>query len=174
MGIIIQLATQSLTVLDQQNKVKTFDIKLIRSKKNMVSRTNTLLDVRQMQVREGDSVLIVEGDFKGKNGVVKRIWRNFVFVHVAGLNENNGIVLVRNRQIEADADNPQKKRFDTKDAIESLARRPGAVDYASTKQGSRNKKELLKDGTSVMVKEGRYKGLKGYVFDSNGARAQVA
>ena len=167
MGIIIQLATQSLTVLDQQNKVKTFDIKLIRSKKNMVSRTNTLLDVRQMQVREGDSVLIVEGDFKGKNGVVKRIWRNFVFVH-------NGIVLVRNRQIEADADNPQKKRFDTKDAIESLARRPGAVDYASTKQGSRNKKELLKDGTSVMVKEGRYKGLKGYVFDSNGARGQVA
>ena len=48
------------------------------------------------------------------------------------------------------------------------------MDYASTKQGSRNKKELLKDGTSVMVKEGRYKGLKGYVFDSNGARGQVA
>ena len=49
-----------------------------------------------------------------------------------------------------------------------MAMRPGSVDYASTKQGSRNKKETLKDGTSVMVKEGRYKGLKGYVFDSNG------
>ena len=167
MGIIIQLA-QSLTVLDQQNKVRTFDIKFIRSKKNTISRTSTLLDVRQMQVREGDSVLIVEGDFKGKNGIVKRIWRNFVFVHVAGLNENNGIVLVRNRQIEGDTDNQQKKRYDTKDAIENMAMRPGSVDYASTKQGSRNKKETLKDGTSVMVKEGRYKGLKGYVFDSNG------
>lgn len=168
MGIIIQLAAQSLTVLDQQNKVRTFDIKFIRSKKNTISRTSTLLDVRQMQVREGDSVLIVEGDFKGKNGIVKRIWRNFVFVHVAGLNENNGIVLVRNRQIEGDTDNQQKKRYDTKDAIENMAMRPGSVDYASTKQGSRNKKETLKDGTSVMVKEGRYKGLKGYVFDSNG------
>lgn len=168
MGIIIQLAAQSLTVLDQQNKVRTFDIKFIRSKKNTISRTSTLLDVRQMQVREGDSVLIVEGDFKGKNGIVKRIWRNFVFVHVAGLNENNGIVLVRNRQIEGDTDNQQKKRYDTKDVIENMAMRPGSVDYASTKQGSRNKKETLKDGTSVMVKEGRYKGLKGYVFDSNG------
>ena len=168
MGIIIQLAAQSLTVLDQQNKVRTFDIKFIRSKKNTISRTSTLLDVRQMQVRVGDSVLIVEGDFKGKNGIVKRIWRNFVFVHVAGLNENNGIVLVRNRQIEGDTDNQQKKRYDTKDAIENMAMRPGSVDYASTKQGSRNKKETLKDGTSVMVKEGRYKGLKGYVFDSNG------
>ena len=168
MGIIIQVAAQSLTVLDQQNKVRTFDIKFIRSKKNTISRTSTLLDVRQMQVREGDSVLIVEGDFKGKNGIVKRIWRNFVFVHVAGLNENNGIVLVRNRQIEGDTDNQQKKRYDTKDAIENMAMRPGSVDYASTKQGSRNKKETLKDGTSVMVKEGRYKGLKGYVFDSNG------
>ena len=168
MGIIIQLAAQSLTVLDQQNKVRTFDIKFIRSKKNTISRTSTLLDVRQMQVREGDSVLIVEGDFMGKNGIVKRIWRNFVFVHVAGLNENNGIVLVRNRQIEGDTDNQQKKRYDTKDAIENMAMRPGSVDYASTKQGSRNKKETLKDGTSVMVKEGRYKGLKGYVFDSNG------
>ena len=168
MDIIIQLAAQSLTVLDQQNKVRTFDIKFIRSKKNTISRTSTLLDVRQMQVREGDSVLIVEGDFKGKNGIVKRIWRNFVFVHVAGLNENNGIVLVRNRQIEGDTDNQQKKRYDTKDAIENMAMRPGSVDYASTKQGSRNKKETLKDGTSVMVKEGRYKGLKGYVFDSNG------
>ena len=168
MGIIIQLAAQSLTVLDQQNKVRTFDIKFIRSKKNTISRTSTLLDVRQMQVREGNSVLIVEGDFKGKNGIVKRIWRNFVFVHVAGLNENNGIVLVRNRQIEGDTDNQQKKRYDTKDAIENMAMRPGSVDYASTKQGSRNKKETLKDGTSVMVKEGRYKGLKGYVFDSNG------
>ena len=168
MGIILPLAAQSLTVLDQQNKVRTFDIKFIRSKKNTISRTSTLLDVRQMQVREGDSVLIVEGDFKGKNGIVKRIWRNFVFVHVAGLNENNGIVLVRNRQIEGDTDNQQKKRYDTKDAIENMAMRPGSVDYASTKQGSRNKKETLKDGTSVMVKEGRYKGLKGYVFDSNG------
>lgn len=155
-------------MLDQSGKVCSFDLKKIRSKRNMVSRTAVIMDVRQNQLREGDAVLIVEGDYKGKRGTVKRLWRNLVFVKCSSVSENNGIVLVRNRQVELDADNQVKKRFDSKENVEMQSLRPGQVDFASTKLGSRNKKELLKDGTQVMVTEGRYKGLRGYVLDSNG------
>ena len=134
----------------------------------MVSKTAVIMDVRQNQLREGDAVLIVEGDYKGKRGTVKRLWRNLVFIKCTSVNENNGIVLVRNRQVELDADNQVKKRYDSKENVEMQSLRPGQVDFASTKLGSRNKKELLKDGPQVMVTEGRYKGLRGYILDSNG------
>ena len=135
MGVIIQLSPKTATVLDQAGKVCSFDIKKLRTKRNAQSRTAVIMDVRQNQLREGDAVLIVEGDHKGKRGSVKRLWRNLVFVKSPAVSENNGLVLVRNRQV-----------------------------------GSRNKKELLKDGTQVVVTEGRYKGLRGYVLDSNGRR----
>ena len=70
----------------------------------MVSKTAVIMDVRQNQLREGDAVLIVEGDYKGKRGTVKRLWRNLVFIKCTSVNENNGIVLVRNRQVELDAE----------------------------------------------------------------------
>ena len=168
MGVIIQLAPQTIKVLDQHGKVRTFDIKIIRNKKNMASRTSTMVDSRHNQVHEGDAISIVEGEYKGKNGMVKRIWRNYVYIHCKEVSENNGIVLVRNRQIELDESSQKKSRFDSKDHVESMSMRPGAVDYASTKQGSRNKKDNLRDGTTVMVKTGRFKGLRGYIFDSNG------
>lgn len=167
--MIIQLSPQTITVLDQQNKVRTFDIKIIRNKKNMISRTSTLVDSRHDQVHECDAITVVEGEYKGKNGMVKRIWRNFVFVHSKEVPENNGIILVRNRQVELDESSQKKSRFDSKENVEAMSMRPGAVDYASTKQGSRNKKDNLRDGTTVMVKTGRYKGLKGYIYDSNGS-----
>lgn len=154
--------------MDQQGKIRSFDLHLIRSKKNNVSHNSNLLDVRQNQVHENDAVLIVEGDYKGRTGTVKRIWRNFVYVKCSSISEYNGIVLVRNRQIELDVENQPKKRIDSKDAIESLRRRPGEVDWSSTKRGSRDKRDNLKDGVNVIVKEGRFKGLRGYVFDSNG------
>ena len=166
--MIIQLSPQTITVLDQHSKVRTFDIKIIRNKKNMVSRTSTLVDSRHNQVHEGDAVSIVEGEYKGRNGMVKRIWRNYVYIHSKEVPENNGIMLVRNRQVELDESSQRKNQFDSKDHFEVMSVKPGSVDYSSTKQGSRNKKDNLRDGTMVMVKIGRFKGLRGYVFDSNG------
>ena len=168
MGVIIQLSPKTATVLDQAGKVCSFDIKKLRTKRNAQSRAAVIMDVRQNQLREGDAVLIVEGDHKGKRGSVKRLWRNLVFVKSPAVSENNGLVLVRNRQVELDAENQTKKRYDSKESVEIQNLRPGQVDFASTKLGSRNKKELLKDGTQVVVTEGRYKGLRGYVLDSNG------
>ena len=170
MGVIIQLSPKTATVLDQAGKVCSFDIKKLRTKRNAQSRTAVIMDVRQNQLREGDAVLIVEGDHKGKRGSVKRLWRNLVFVKSPAVSENNGLVLMRNRQVELDAENQTKKRYDSKESVEIQNLRPGQVDFASTKLGSRNKKELLKDGTQVVVTEGRYKGLRGYVLDSNGRR----
>ena len=164
----MQLSPQQLTVLDQQGKIRTFNLYLIRSKKNNISRNSTLLDAEQSQVQENDPVRIKEGDYKGKSGTVKRIWRNFVYVKCPSISEYNGIVLVRNRQIVLDAENQPKKRTDSKDAVEALQLRPGAVDWSSTKRGSRDKRDTLKDGVNVIVKEGCFKGLRGYVFDSNG------
>ena len=126
MGVIIQLSPKTATVLDQAGKVCSFDIKKLRTKRNAQSRAAVIMDVRQNQLREGDAVLIVEGDHKGKRGSVKRLWRNLVFVKSPAVSENNGLVLVRNRQVELDAEN------------------------------------------QVVVTEGRYKGLRGYVLDSNG------
>lgn len=166
--MIIQLSPKTVTVLDQAAKVCSFDIKKLRTKRNAQSRAAVIMDVRQNQLREGDAVLIVEGDYKGKRGSVKRLWRNLVFVKSPAVSENNGLVLVRNRQVELDAENQTKKRYDSKESVEIQNLRPGQVDFASTKLGSRNKKELLKDGTQVVVTEGRYKGLRGYVLDSNG------
>lgn len=166
--MIIQLSPKTVTVLDQAAKVSSFDIKKLRTKRNAQSRAAVIMDVRQNQLREGDAVLIVEGDYKGKRGSVKRLWRNLVFVKSPAVSENNGLVLVRNRQVELDAENQTKKRYDSKESVEIQNLRPGQVDFASTKLGSRNKKELLKDGTQVVVTEGRYKGLRGYVLDSNG------
>ena len=155
MGVIIQLSPKTATVLDQAGKVCSFDIKKLRTKRNAQSRTAVIMDVRQNQLREGDAVLIVEGDHKGKRGSVKRLWRNLVFVKSPAVSENNGLVLVRNRQVELDAENQTKKRYDSKESVEIQNLRPGQVDFASTKLGSRNKKELLKDGTQVVVTEGR-------------------
>ena len=123
----MQLSPQQLTVLDQQGKIRTFNLYLIRSKKNNISRNSTLLDAEQSQVQENDPVRIKEGDYKGKSGTVKRIWRNFVYVKCPSISEYNGIVLVRNRQIVLDAENQPKKRTDSKDAVEALQLRPGAV-----------------------------------------------
>ena len=165
---MIQLTREILTVLDQNGRVSNFDIKRIRTKRNKQSRDSIVMDVRQNKLHENDSVLIVEGDYKGKKGVVKRLWRNQVFVKCPSVNEHGGLVVVRNRQVEVDGESKEKRQMDSRESIETQNFRPGRMDYASTKQGSKDKKEQLNDGKQIIVTQGRYKGLRGYILDSNG------
>ena len=95
MGVIIQLTREILTVLDQNGRVGNFDLKRIRTKRNKQSRDSVVMDVRQNKLHENDSVLIVEGDHKGRKGIIKRLWRNQVFVKCQSVSANNGMVTAR-------------------------------------------------------------------------------
>lgn len=87
-GVVIQLEKDLLQVLDNHNKVRP--VRPVDAQPHKKSATAVALDSEQQTVGTNDIVRIVEGQYKGKTGTVRHIFRAFLFLYSPSMMTNSG------------------------------------------------------------------------------------
>lgn len=90
-GVIVKVERDSFMLLDTTGNLKHVRLQEMGPKR----RSGVSYDRQQVQIAAGDMVKILDGKYKGKQGTVKYVCRNHVFVHTRDLTENSGIFVVR-------------------------------------------------------------------------------
>jgi transcription elongation factor SPT5 len=87
-GVVIQLEKDLLQVLDNHNKVRP--VRPVDAQPHKKSATAVALDSEQQTVGTNDIVRIVDGQYKGKTGTVRHIFRAFLFLYSPSMMTNSG------------------------------------------------------------------------------------
>ena len=87
-GVVIQLEKDMLQVLDNHNKVRP--VRPSDAQPHKKSATAVALDSEQQTVGMNDIVRIIDGQYKGKTGTVRHIFRAFLFLYSPAMMTNSG------------------------------------------------------------------------------------
>ena len=80
-GIIVKVGREEFDVVNQAGSTIQVNPEQMRGKRNSNSLRATALDFGSNPVRVGDSVNILDGEYKNKSGTIKHIFRAFLFLH---------------------------------------------------------------------------------------------
>lgn len=122
------------------------------------------------EIRHGDSVREVYGE--QRSGVIRHIYRSFLFLHNKAQAENAGISVVRTTNVvtvSARGGRPTGPDLTKMNPALTMQTPGGGAGMQPPQRGGRDK--LI--GKTVTVRKGRYKGLVGIVRDSDERTAQV-
>jgi transcription elongation factor SPT5 len=96
-GVIVRVGREEFTVINNHCIAREARPEELRGKRNTASMRAVALDVQANQIRQGDSVTIVEGPHKGKVATIKRMSRAQLFLYSQFRSEHSGIFVVRSR-----------------------------------------------------------------------------
>lgn len=96
-GVIVRVGREEFTVINNHGIAREARPEELRGKRNTASMRAVALDVQANQIRQGDSVTIVEGPHKGKVATIKRMSRAQLFLYSQFRSEHSGIFVVRSR-----------------------------------------------------------------------------
>lgn len=94
---ILDVTKHSLKLIDTRSEIKNVSVKdvtpLTQNKPNGI-------DSKRNPITKFDNVKITSGPYKGKKGVIKNIFKNFVFLHNNDFVSTNGIFVDKTENIE--------------------------------------------------------------------------
>eukprot|EP01133_Synstelium_polycarpum_P016133 gene16133-19196_t len=92
-GVIIKVERDSFKILDESSNVTTVKLQEVGNKRRLKSTT---LDVHNNTIGQTDAVEVVDGQYRGKQGTILHVSRNFLFLKSKDyVFENGGIFVVR-------------------------------------------------------------------------------
>jgi transcription elongation factor SPT5 len=106
-----------------------------------------------------DAVRVVDGTYRGREGTVKHVFRQFVFIHARDMIDNSGMFVVKGKQCEVSGGRLR--------STNQMQRMPRPFSFAK-----RGRKHHLTDKV-VIITRGMYKGYLGNVKDANDMTARV-
>eukprot|EP01088_Endostelium_zonatum_P020869 TRINITY_DN78_c0_g1_i1.p1 TRINITY_DN78_c0_g1~~TRINITY_DN78_c0_g1_i1.p1 ORF type:complete len:1177 (+),score=447.91 TRINITY_DN78_c0_g1_i1:70-3531(+) len=92
-GVIVKVDREGFKVLDQNGQVSAVKLQEVINKRT--NKRAVAFDKHHHQIGVGDVLQVVEGNFKGKQGTIRHIYRYFCFLHSNDILENTGIFVVR-------------------------------------------------------------------------------
>lgn len=95
-GVIVRLERESFAVLNQHGKVVQVKPQAVTKKKG---RSPVALDSEQNQIQTNDIVKVIEGEFEGKQGEIKHLYRGHAFIHCKLVLENGGLFVAKSKQL---------------------------------------------------------------------------
>ncbi|KAJ5675547.1 Transcription elongation factor spt5 [Penicillium macrosclerotiorum] len=166
-GCVVKVDRESLRVLDQNGSVRNVLPTQIANKITP-RRDAVATDRNGAEIRHGDTVRELYGE--QRNGVIRHIFRAFLFLHNKAQAENAGISVVRpNSVVTVSARGGRPTGPDLTKLNPALAMQQGRNQMPPPKRGGPDR--LI--GKTVTVRKGRYKGLVGVVRDADDTSAQV-
>jgi transcription elongation factor SPT5 len=94
MAVVIKSDKDVYKVLDNNGVVRSLRLQEMGPKRNTRDGYR-MLDKNATQFGVGDSLRVVDGPYKGREGVAKQLFRAFVFIHARDVVENSGIFVTR-------------------------------------------------------------------------------
>jgi len=96
-GVIVRLERETFSVLNQHGKVVQVKPQAVSKRKG---RTAIALDSEQNQIQVRDIVKVIDGQFEGKQGEIKHLYRGNAFIQSKTVLENGGIFVVKSRSLQ--------------------------------------------------------------------------
>jgi transcription elongation factor SPT5 len=162
MGVITKVEKEIFHVLDNNGSVKTLSLQEIGPKRN-TSEGYKIPEKNSQLVGVNDTIRVIDGQYKGREAVVKQIYRVFLFCHARDLLENGGIFVVRAKQCEL------------RGVIKDGAMRPPSAQQGKKTLGfiyrKRTNHPML--NKTVRITKGPYKGYLGIIKDVTDTQARV-
>jgi transcription elongation factor SPT5 len=162
MGVIIKVEKETFHILDNNGTIKTISLQEVGPKRN-TAEGYKIPEKNSQLVGANDTVRVIDGQYKGREAIVKQIYRIFLFCHARDLLENGGIFVVRAKQCEL--------RGVVKD---------GAMRPPSTQQGAKNRGFIYRKRSNhpmlnktIRITKGPYKGYLGIVKDVTDTMARI-
>lgn len=110
MGVIVKIERDIFSVLDNNGVLQSVPLQQMGYKKS--SREAVAYDANNTQISAGDSIRVEQGVHKGKQGVLKHIFRHHLFLYANDYTDNAGIYVAKAQQcvLSGSKMNPLKKR----------------------------------------------------------------
>jgi transcription elongation factor SPT5 len=159
-GVIVRIDSDGAHILEENGKVRQIKLQGIRGKKD--SKKSLGRDVDGNTIGKGDAIQIVDGTHMSKKGLVKHIFRFFVFVHNREIPENNGIFVVKGKQCKLRGHSQNSMMQGTNTVGRTNPTNFGTKPvYNGNRPSSRRNDTLL--SKTVTITRGPWKGLAGIV-----------
>ena len=170
-GVIVKIENDMYQVIDQNGMVRTLESLNELTQKKRDSRRAVALDFNSNQIKVGDNVRIVDGEYKNRLGNVLHIFRSFIFVKSNEIITNCGVYVFRNSNIELVGANKNTAIQQPNPGMAAGYSAPSFRPSGGMGAGRGRRDPLL--GKSVHITNGPYKGYLGIVKDSNDQTARV-
>jgi transcription elongation factor SPT5 len=161
-GCIVGFDSHSFRVLSIQNKILTLTANSIHLKQEQRNPPATLDSLGQV-IDLNISVDIIQGVYKGFEGEVKRIYRNFVFVYSKSIPDNSGYTVCHPKHLIVKITDKRTISFQFDGSQNNHSN--------SSKSTLKIKKEFF--GKMVKVKRGPYKNYIGLIKEVSESIARV-
>ena len=167
-GVIFQTERDGFKILDQNGSIRSMRPHQITKRPAMEGKRTVGMDHKDREFRIGDQMKEVDGEYR--KGLVLHIYRGlFAFMHSREVNENNGVFVVRSKNL-----GPIDERTTAKSGPDLTKQDPrlnqAVPFYAGNNQGT-SQRYLV--NTHVVVVKGTQKGLQGIIKDTQGDKARV-
>src|SRR5690606_14101694 len=90
-GVITKIEKETFQLLDNNGNLLTLKLQELGRKMSSRPSAYKTQDRNNTMIGVEDTVKVIEGPFKGREGIVKHIFRVFVWVHSRDMLENSGI-----------------------------------------------------------------------------------
>lgn len=164
---------------------KVMECKPTALQKKREHRNTIGLDHYQAQIRRKDIVDVIEGPHAGRNGEIKHLYRNLVFLHSRMYTENGGIFVCKTKHVKLTGGNKNQSNGVSglnslgfmSPRIQSPMHPSGGQRGRGGGRGGRGGSRISRDreilGKSIKITGGPYKGAVGIVKDATDSTARV-
>ena len=97
--MIISMDQVQVVVLNPDNTESTYSYKQLRGKIQKKFLNNLVYDNQQERLHIDDQVSIDDGPFKGNSGVVRCLWKNFIYVYCSNIITHSHMVVCKSREV---------------------------------------------------------------------------
>ncbi|KAA8497741.1 Transcription elongation factor SPT5 [Porphyridium purpureum] len=97
-GIVVKVSSDSVRIMNEKGKVRSYELDAV-DKIQSFQVKRTCFDRNQVQLKEGDSVRVVEGPHVGRSGFVKQMMNATVFFQAKDEVENAGVLAVSSNDV---------------------------------------------------------------------------
>eukprot|EP01125_Pyxidicula_operculata_P004318 TRINITY_DN1657_c0_g1_i1.p1 TRINITY_DN1657_c0_g1~~TRINITY_DN1657_c0_g1_i1.p1 ORF type:complete len:1026 (-),score=308.16 TRINITY_DN1657_c0_g1_i1:215-3259(-) len=164
-AVIVRIERDSAQLLDTNDNVKTLKLQGIRKRiknQNAVGR-----DSKGNGVGVGDQVQVINGKYQNERGVVKHVYRAFLFVYSNGRQTNGGVFSVRAKSCQLLGESKNKTNSMYKNSQVTVR---GQYGFGKPARKRRND-ELLHQ--NVYITKGPWKGYLGMIKDTSDTHVTV-
>lgn len=170
-GVIIRMEKETFKVLTQHGKEVGVKQHAVQPRKTRA----VALDCHQNSITARDVVRVTKGPHVGKQGEIKHIYRNFVFVHAHNVIENGGMIATRSRDLElaGSTSNAQVVSGFQSPRLSSPAPHRAGGRGGGGAGNRRTSRDSTLIGKTVKIIQGPYKGYIGIVKDATDSTARV-
>ncbi|XP_058110427.1 protein RNA-directed DNA methylation 3-like isoform X2 [Magnolia sinica] len=127
-GVILGVESDTFQILKgDSERADTVTVNLWEIKSRCADKKFTAVDMHKNIISINDRVMVLEGPFKGRQGMVKHIYRGTIFIHNSNQSENNGFFFAKSELCEN-----IKGSTDGRDELDDGTAPPGFEDSTAT------------------------------------------